>query len=158
MNSSQQLEFSRDGWSSLIADLRARGAGVRESGAFLLGQQGRNLRVVQSWVPYDDIDPEALSRGFVKIRTEAFGPLWALCKERRMSVVADVHTHPFGAAQSPSDRAHPMIGVPGHMALIVPSFASGDVRPADVSVNLYLGGGRWSSHFGTKAAAFLKLV
>jgi len=74
-----------------------------------------------------------------------------------MQVVADVHTHPRGPGQSPSDRANPMIGLTGHMALIIPRFAQGNVTPADVSVNVYLGAKRWESHFGQQAVVLIKL-
>ncbi len=64
---------------------------------------------------------------------------------------------PLGPGQSPSDRANPMIGLPGHVANIVPRFSVGNVRPENVSVNTYLGGKRWQNAFGAAAAELIKI-
>jgi hypothetical protein len=49
-------------WAAVILDLRQRGAGVRESGAFLLGRDDRDPARVTSYICYDDVDPERISR------------------------------------------------------------------------------------------------
>lgn len=152
------LEFRASVWNSLIFYLWQRGQGRRESGAFLLGRAGHTAKTVHEWLAYDDVDPGSLNYDYVRLSTESFSRLWSVCAERGMEVVGDVHTHPFGPAQSPSDRANPMVSIAGHMALIVPRFAIGDVTPIDVSVNVYLGSGKWSSHFGARAAALVKLL
>ena len=51
-----------------------------------------------------------------------------------------------------------MISLAGHLALIVPWFARGNVQAVDVSVNVYLGGGAWKSHFRRDAAALINLL
>lgn len=141
-----------------MLDLHRRGRGYRESGAFLLGRIDANVRTVYAWIPYDELDPSSLNYQYVRLSTQTFSRLWAICTEREMQVVADVHTHPLGPIQSPSDRANPMVSVAGHIALIVPRFASGAVTPADVSVNIYLGARKWSSYLGRKAAAQINLL
>jgi proteasome lid subunit RPN8/RPN11 len=151
------LEFYPGIWRSLIADLRKRGRGERESGAFLLGTVTATSKVVQTWLPYDQIDPRSLNYEYVRLSTEAFSRLWNICEQRGFEVVGDVHTHPSGPRQSPSDRANPMISMTGHMALIVPNFAIGDVNPKDVSLNIYLGSKQWQSLFGQDAANFIKV-
>jgi proteasome lid subunit RPN8/RPN11 len=70
--------------------------------------------------------------------------LWELCKQRGLSVVADVHTHPGGSQQSDSDRAHPMISRSGHIALIVPRFAAAPVARAQVGIYRYEGSKCWN--------------
>lgn len=152
------LEFQSAVWNSLILDLRERGGGQRESGAFLLGHVGPSAKAVRAWLPYDEVDPGSLNYDYVRLSTETFSRLWTICAQRDMQVVGDVHTHPFGPAQSFSDRANPMVSIAGHMALIVPGFAMSDVTPADVSVNVYLGAHNWVSHFGSQAAALIKLL
>ena len=151
------LEFRAGLWSALMEDLRHRGNGLRESGAFLLGTVDKDGRVVREWLPYDDLDAAAQNFDYVRLSTNAFSKLWEACLMRQMEVVADVHTHPCGPAQSPSDRANPMISLPGHVALVVPHFALGDIRPVDVSVNVYLGKGRWKSYFRQGASTLIKL-
>lgn len=133
-------------WRRLKAQLRERGRDAsRESGAFLLGRrEGRRARVVD-FVLYDDLDPQSLDSGIVRFDGRYFGDLWECCRKRRLTVVADVHVHPDGAAQSDSDRHHPMISRPGHIALIIPWFATGSQPLCDIGVYQYLGGKRWAT-------------
>ena len=154
----KQLEFRAGVWTSLMLDLRLRGGGRRESGAFLLGRAGPAAKTVHDWLPYDELDPGSLNYDYVRLSTETFSRLWSVCAKRDMEVIGDVHTHPLGPAQSPSDRANPMVSIAGHIALIVPRFAMDDVTPTDVSVNVYPGSRKWSSHFGPRAAALIKLL
>lgn len=154
----KRLEFARGVWPSLMADVRRRGAGVRESGAFLLGRTTEEARVVERWVAYEDLDPAALNFEYVRLETAAFSRLWAHCEAVGLEVVGDMHTHPLGPRQSPSDRANPMISIAGHVALIVPRFAQGDVHPRDLSFNVYLANKRWLNLFGADAAAQIRIV
>lgn len=152
------LEFATGVWPALIEDLRCRGRGVRESGAFLLGRHRAGVRSVAQWLPYEQLDPAALNFEYVRLESAAFGRLWDACSARGLEPVADVHTHPFGPRQSGSDRKYPMISLAGHVALIVPRFAQGRILPVDVSVNVYLGGGGWESHFEGEAHARIALL
>lgn len=131
-------------WQFLLKDLRRRGDGKRESGAFLLGKRLPTRQVVKSYVLYDDLDPEALSTGIVVVGTQGIANLWRECRERGMHVLADIHTHPGIAKQSSSDQAHPMMKRAGHIALIVPRFAAGwHLSLSDVGVFEYLGDKQW---------------
>ncbi|GAB4565859.1 MAG: hypothetical protein Tsb007_37610 [Rhizobacter sp.] len=152
------LEVPTPVWKALIEDLCKRGFGKRESGAFLLGTMDGDVRRVQAWVPYDELDANALTAGYVRLDTSAFTRLWAICAEKGLTVVADVHTHPVGTTQSRSDRANPMISQAGHFALIVPKFARGRVVPHDVSVNVYLGSKQWASYFKRDAQELIRLI
>jgi proteasome lid subunit RPN8/RPN11 len=159
MNSSPRLlEFAFGVWPALMDDLRRRGGGARESGAFLLGHRREGMRVVTRWLAYEQLDPAALNFEYVRLESAAFGRLWDACASLGVEPVGDVHTHPFGPRQSESDRKHPMISLAGHVALIVPRFAQGRVLPIDVSVNVYQGGGRWESHFEHEAQARIALT
>ena len=134
-------------WRRLTFALRERGRGEsRESGAFLLGQKqaGRPARIAD-FVLYDDLDPQALATGIVRFDGRHFGKLWALCRARRLTVVADVHVHPMGSGQSPSDSAHPMISEPGHIALILPNFARLPIPREEVGIYRYQGAGEWET-------------
>lgn len=153
----KQLEFAPGVWSALMADLRRRGGGRRESGAFLLRNPTENVNAIDAWLPYDDLDPKSLNYAYVRLESSAFSRLWAICAERKLEVIADVHTHPMGPRQSLSDRANPMVSLAGHIALIVPRFARGDVVPRDLSFNVYLGEGKWVSYFHENAASLIKL-
>lgn len=133
-------------WRRLKANLRERGRRCsRESGAFLLGKcEGNRIRVA-AFVLYDDLDPHALDSGIVRFDGRYFGDLWAICKSRGLTVVADVHVHPGGSRQSDSDRDNPMISQPGHIALILPRYATGPQPRRDIGIYRYLGDKKWET-------------
>lgn len=133
-------------WRRLKADLRERGCGrSRESGAFLLGHRESNRAHIVDFVLYDDLDPHALNSGIVRFDGRYFGDLWSICMTRGLAVVADIHVHPGGSGQSSSDRNHPMVSRAGHIALILPHFATGAQPRRSVGVYRYLGGKRWKT-------------
>ncbi|WP_192244269.1 Mov34/MPN/PAD-1 family protein [Mesorhizobium silamurunense] len=136
------LSIPTEVWRDLLHGLRVRGRGHRESGAFLLGSKGKTRRVT-SIVFYDEVDPAAFDTGIIEIDGGRMAELWRICRERNLIVVADVHTHPGGAGQSDSDRTHPMIAEPGHVALILPHFAAEPVILKEIGLYRYLGGFRW---------------
>lgn len=132
-------------WIRLLRQLRQRGRNAtRESGAFLLGVTPASgpSRIVD-FVLYDDLDPNSLDTGIIRFDGKHFGKLWSLCRERGLTVVADVHVHPAGSGQSTSDRSHPMVSQAGHLALILPNFARSPIARDDIGIYRYLGGGRW---------------
>jgi proteasome lid subunit RPN8/RPN11 len=136
--------------------LRQRGAGVRESGAFLLGTREGEARVIKHFIPYDDIDPHAL-RGMILFDGAAMDQVWSICDERGLDVIADIHTHPAGYGQSDIDRANPMISERGHIALIMPDYARRAFGPGEVGMYELRGAGHWLDH-SRRGRAFFKLV
>ena len=129
-------------WRAGVAELRRRAGGRRESGAFLLGSNGKTRRI-EEFVFYDDIDPNALRTGIVIIDGRWLGDLWRHCRKTGRVVVADVHVHPGGFGQSASDRANPVIAEVGHVAMILPHFAARETRPGRIGVYEHLGSRRW---------------
>jgi hypothetical protein len=79
-------------WAAVILDLRQRGAGVRESGAFLLGRDDRDPARVTSYICYDDVDPERISRAPSPSTPPAAPALWRHCKAMQLDLLLDVHT------------------------------------------------------------------
>lgn len=132
-------------WRRLTARLRERGRGEsQESGAFLLGcVEPDGAARIRDFVLYDDLDPKSLETGIVRFDGKYFGQLWAMCRERGLTVVADVHVHPGDSGQSNSDRAYPMVSQAGHIALILPRFARKPIPHDDIGIYRYLGGGAW---------------
>jgi proteasome lid subunit RPN8/RPN11 len=153
------LELPAKTYGQLVQDLAASGRGVKEAGAFLLGTNDGVVRKVMSYLMYDAIAPESSrEHDYVALTGQEMAAAWDHCYRVGLEVVADVHTHPMGPAQSPSDRAHPMVSVAGHVALIVPWFAMRDPMPADLGVHVFHGSGRWTSVFGEQAEAALVLT
>ena len=138
------LSISVELWKDLLDGLRLRGGGGRESGAFLLGKEGRS-RTIASIVFYDEIDPRAFDTGIIEIDGGCMADLWDICRRRSEVVLADVHTHPGGAGQSESDRMHPMIAEVGHLAMILPRFAAEPIRFEEIGVYRYVGRFNWIS-------------
>jgi proteasome lid subunit RPN8/RPN11 len=153
------LELPRSLYADLITDLARSGAGVAESGAFLLGTQDGEERQVSGYLPYEAVAAQSRRRhAYVAFTAQEMARAWDYCYQHKVQVVADVHTHPGGPVQSLSDRAHPIVSVQGHVALIVPYFALCNPQPQDLGVHQFLGGGRWRSLFGDDAARALQFT
>jgi proteasome lid subunit RPN8/RPN11 len=153
------LKMPRALYGRLIADLAKSGRGVKEAGAFLLGQADNQARQVSSYLMYDVVATESSRKhAYVAFTAEEMARAWEHCYATGMQVVADVHTHPFGPQQSVTDRAHPIVSIPGHVALIVPFFALRNPQPVDLGVHIFSGGGRWLSIFNQAAHSAIHLT
>ncbi|MEH0292493.1 hypothetical protein V6R98_09820 [Agrobacterium sp. CCNWLW71] len=141
-------------WNQVLGELERRGGDRHEAGAFLLGMISGDKRCILSAVYYDDLDPAAYDSGVCILHGDAFSRLWAICRSRGLTVVADVHTHPGEAGQSGSDRTNPMVARAGHVALIVPNFARSPVRMSEVGVYQYLGDHQWINKSGSHQTNF----
>ncbi|MER8674602.1 hypothetical protein [Mesorhizobium sp. M0037] len=132
-------------WRRLTRKLRERGRDeTRESGAFLIGYiEAAGAARIIDFVLYDDLDPQSLDTGIVRFDGKYFGQLWALCRQRKLTVIGDVHVHPGDSGQSRSDRAYPMVSQAGHLALILPRFARAPIAHEEIGIYRYLGGGEW---------------
>lgn len=132
-------------WIRLLRQLRKRGGGCRESGALLLGKPGSQR--VSKFLCYDDLDETALDSGIVMFHAKGFVRLWDICQREKLRVLADIHTHPTSwIDQSESDRTHPMVAQPGHLALILPNYAKANKKPlGGAAVYEYLGDHQWKT-------------
>lgn len=150
------LRMRRHDWEEMIAELARRGAGRRESGAFLLSDRAGEPRTAVRVVYLDDLDPNCLTGG-IELDGLAYSKLWDICDAEGRRVIGDVHTHPgAGVHQSGIDAANPMIAQKRHVALIVPHFARRAVSARDVGVHRYDGDG-WKT-WTDKAAARRLLI
>jgi proteasome lid subunit RPN8/RPN11 len=138
-------------WKHIVGELERRGRHRHEAGAFLLGTQRRDRFEVGETIFYDDLDPKAYATGACVLHGDAFAKLWALCREKRLTVVADVHTHPGAAIQSPTDKANPMIARAGHIAIIVPNYATWPIPANRLGVYEYRGQHEWIDRSPSKA-------
>lgn len=147
-----RLEVSPGLWAAILTHLREQGAGVRESGGFLLGQVHNGVRKVTRFLPYEELQADALQTDFVHLSSASFSRLWDYCATNALEVVADVHTHRFGAGQSRSDSENPMLAIAGHVALIIPDFAQGPVGLEQIGLYVYQGAHRWTRYRGASVA------
>jgi len=133
-------------WEEGVRELNRRTKGVHESGAFLLGSESMGTRTIKKFLFYDDIDQNCFDHGIVEFNGFKFGAVWDACRKLRMGVAADVHVHPYGCGQSDSDQENPMMLKAGHLAFILPNYASGPVMPGKIGIYEYLGKKKWSDH------------
>ncbi len=143
-----RISCSKSFWFQLLNELQQRGEGWHEAGAFLLGKKGSQRLEITERVFYDDLDPSAYNSGVCILHGDAFAKLWKICRERGLSVVADIHTHPGAAVQSYSDRTNPMVATPGHVAIIVPNFARFPTEDNGLGIYEYRGGHEWINFSG----------
>lgn len=152
---SDELIIPRDHWLALMAELRHRGGGRTESGAFLLGRRHGDRLQFEKCVFYDDLDPKAYSSGVCVLYADAFERLWEICRSSGLHVLADIHTHKGAAMQSLADRRNPMIARPGHLALIVERFASEPVWRHRIGLYRYEGSHAWTNLSGWRSRRIL---
>lgn len=151
----EPVQISATLWQTITGELAARGHGSRESGAFLLAEPGHTVRRVSEFIPFDDLDPKALN-GAIAIDAPAFSKLWRICRERQLTVLGDVHTHPGAIVrQSVTDRRNPMVARAGHVAIILPNYAQRHPTREQAGVHVYRGEHTWVSRYGREAAALL---
>lgn len=151
---SHAIRCPPDLWNEVLGELGRRGGDRHEAGAFLLGTISGDKRCVVSVVYYDDLDSAAYNSGVCVLHGDAFSRLWAICRHRGLTVVADVHTHPGGAAQSRSDKTNPMVARAGHIAFIIPNFAKPPVSMSEVGVYQYRGDHLWLDKSGASRPSF----
>ena len=145
------LRMKRSKWREMVAELGRRGRGERESGAFLLGDRDGDRRTVTQVAYFDDLDPNCLTGG-ISFNGLAYSKLWDLCEAEKKVVIGDIHTHPGGwVGQSDIDSANPMLAQEGHIALIIPEYASRSIDPQEVGVHRYDGEG-WQTWTTAQAA------
>jgi hypothetical protein len=144
-------------WFSCLEELRKRGRGRHESGCFILGVAKGKKRFAKKVVYYDDLDPRAYASGVCMLDGDAFTKLWEICRAEKLSVIADIHTHPGESFQSEADRLNPMIARAGHIAIIVRNYADGRVWRHRLGLFKYEGDHRWTNLSGWKARRFLKV-
>lgn len=139
-----------------MRELGRRGRGERESGAFLLGRVDGDDRTITDVAYYDDLAPGSLN-GVICFPPEGYTALWALCRERGLKVLGDIHTHGGpDVRQSKTDRTNPMIAQRGHVALIAPRLAEGHVRRHEVGLHAYLGDHQWRSTNDSKSKTSIR--
>lgn len=138
-----ELHLTARIWSRLSDTLHEKTEGRHESGAFMLGRVDRRRRYVEEIVYYDDLDPRAYDSGVVVLHASAFTPLWKICRERKLEVVADVHLHGGAAFQSRADIENPMIAQRRHVAMILPQFARAPIAAEDIGLFEYRGRHQW---------------
>lgn len=155
---SSSIQISVWLWVRLLMALRRGGRRIGESGAFVLGR--RETRKATTYVCYNVLDPNAYQGGAIAFHAAGYAALSAFCRDRKLEVLFDIHTHPgAGVGQSDVDQRHPMLPLVGHTALIVPYFGQTpwwSLR--SIGVYEYLGNFQWRSHSPSRGGRRVKLT
>lgn len=141
-------------WRFVVAELDRRGGQTHEAGAFLLGNVRNGVREVKSAVFYDELDSSAYDSGVCILHGDAFAKLWAICRAKGLTVVADAHTHRGRGIQSRSDKANPMVAREGHVAIIVPDFAHWPIDHRRIGIYEYRGQHEWTDRSPSRVRNF----
>lgn len=149
-----RLSCSTSRWKRIVRELERRGERRHEAGAFLLGMERYSRFEVRDTIYYDDLDPLAYDSGVCVLHGDAFSRLWEICRQKHLTVVADVHTHPGSAFQSPTDKANPMVARRGHIAIIVPNFAAWPISPGRLGIYEYGGQHEWTDRSPPKTNCY----
>jgi proteasome lid subunit RPN8/RPN11 len=150
-----RIVCNRRRWRAIIRELERRGRHEHEAGAFLLGPDNPAFREVTDVIYYDELDADAYSTGECVLHGNAFARLWAACRRRKLTVVADIHTHGGDAHQSDSDRTNPMVARAGHIAIIVPDCAAWPIARNRLGIYEYRGQHEWIDRTYPKSRKYL---
>ena len=78
--------------------------------------------------------------------------------QRRLQLVAQIHTHPADAYHSPTDDAIPIVTTEGGLSLVVPDFARGDARIDTYAAYRLNGAGEYRELSGAEARGLISIV
>lgn len=160
-STARPLLISRRRFTRLLRELHRRGENRRESGAFLLAHRDARPiaggREITEIIYYDDLDADCLTGG-ITMHATGLSRLNQLCRDRRLRVLGDIHTHPSSSIQqSRIDATHPMIALPGHLAFIAPNYAAGPIVATDLGGHRLLAGGSWEPAYGADVTGMLQV-
>lgn len=153
-----RLVVAQQLWDAMVVELGRRGLeGRREAGAFLLSPRDGDGTRVTGVVYLDDLDPNCLVGG-IHFHGSGYSALATHCEREQLRVVADAHTHPGSwVSQSDIDRDNPMLALRGHLALILPHYATRRIDAHEVGIHEYRGEDGWHSSLGSDAAQLLRI-
>ena len=150
-----RINCQRKKWLWLLNELEQRGQQRHEAGVFLLGFEYRGRMQVAAEVFYDELDARAYSTGVCVLTGESFAKLWEICRRKKLTVIADIHTHPGEAYQSSSDQTNPMVARTGHIAIIIPNYAKRPLNREEIGIYEYCGNHNWTDHSHPHSTSFL---
>lgn len=130
-------------WFGIMKQLKKRSGNVNESAAYLLARP--ESTVIEDVLYPDDFDEHCLHPRYIDVSAEAMFRINRTLSASGLSIKIDVHSHPtYDVRPSTTDDANPVIGIPGHLSIIVPNYAQ-DIwaSPSTWSAQMFLGKGQW---------------
>lgn len=78
--------------------------------------------------------------------------------QRRLRLIAQLHSHPAEAYHSATDDAIPIVATEGGLSLVVPDFARGNARLDSYATYRLDGAGRWRELSGAMVRRLIAIV
>lgn len=144
MSESYNITLSKALWQETIHGLHVRGMGKKETACIWAGHRRPIQNEVKEVIFLDDI-AGVVGRGMHhRVPTSAIDKLFFTLREKGLSIIADLHTHPRDwVGLSWIDMEHPLEYRIGFLMIVLPYYASIDVQLEDIGVHEYQGDGRW---------------
>lgn len=133
-------------WTSTWNGLQERCAGGNEAACVWLGSRDSDAERALEVVYLDDLPGTVGYRLQHRTSRVAVSMMLELARDKKMSIVADLHTHPSDWVDlSEVDRANPIEYRIGLLALVLPSCALGLADIGRTGVHEYTGSGNWKT-------------
>jgi proteasome lid subunit RPN8/RPN11 len=114
------LQVSASIIETTLNHIRAGGLKHCETAVLWLGKRAEpDMTVVEVYKPLQIVD-----RDFFKIPTEGMRTLLAHLKEKRLQIIAQVHSHPDEAFHSKADDEWAIVRHQGALSLVIPKFGA----------------------------------
>jgi len=144
MIKNNKITLSRALWKETIYGLRVRGEEKNESACIWAGQRSPVQNEVQEVIFLDDIAGVMGRELFHRVPTFAIDKLFSTLREKGLSIIADIHTHPENwVGLSWIDMEHPLEYRVGFLMIVLPYYASTEIQLKDIGVHEYQGNGKW---------------
>lgn len=138
------LSIPSELWRRTWTRLRAHGDGQREAACIWAGDSSDHEERVTDVIFLDDLPGVEAFALQHRTTRKATGALFAMLHDKKLSIIADVHTHPQDWVDlSWIDKAHPIEYRPGLTAIVLPNYAVGVPSLETVGIHIYLGDGQW---------------
>lgn len=144
MTKKARIVLTLELWNETINGLRMRGNGERETACVWAGHRGESEHKVLEVVFLDDLAGVISRELNHRVTMSAIDILFKYLKDKKLSIVADLHTHPHDwVGLSWVDKEHPLEYRMGFLMIVLPNYACGDVSLDNIGVHEYEGDAKW---------------
>lgn len=141
-----------------VTEKAVRAAGAYRAEAIVLWagvRAGTEFRVIEAYIPEQQARPVEAG-ACVMVTGPALFRFNSWLWERRLELIAQVHSHPEEAYLSETDLEYPIATRVGNFSIVIPDFGRADLTIDDVAVFRYGAVGSWKELSGdAKRAMFV---
>lgn len=153
------MSISPELWQRTWMKLRSHGDGQREAACVWAGVRSEHEERVTEVIFLDDLSGVEAFPLQHKTTRKATAALFAQLRDKKLSIIADVHTHPGDWVDlSWIDKAHPIEYRPGLTAIVLPNYATTEPSLETIGIHSYLGDGQWRQLEGDQAKSKVRII